>query len=79
MSAPKSFTGYLVENPGYAPPKRTRTSWLYLMPPLFYTLGDARAQQAAFSAMAPDDEPKPVFKVTVTFETLGDDTEVGTP
>jgi hypothetical protein len=70
---PKPFVGYLVENADYTPPARTKNSWLFHLPPLFFGIADARAERAAFQAMAPDDPPKPIFKVTITFEVVEDD------
>jgi len=67
---PKPFVGYLVENADFSPPPRTKISWLFHLPPLFYGIADARDRRAAFQAMAPGDQPKPIFKVTVTFEVV---------
>lgn len=69
---PRPFVGYLVENAGFKPPPRTKASWIYHLPPLFCTAGDAQVQRDGFQAMAPDDPPKTVFRVTVTFEIVED-------
>jgi len=67
---PKPFVGYLVENAGFSPPARTKTSWIFHLPPLFYGAADAKAERVAFQAMAPGDPPKTIFRVTVTFEVV---------
>ena len=69
---PRSFIGYLVANADYTPPARTKTSWLFHLPPLFYGVADAEAERTGFQAMAPNRPPKTVFKVTVTFEIVED-------
>ena len=66
--APKPFVGYLVENADFSPPARTKTSLAFHLPPLFYGVADAKAERAAFQAMAPGDPPKTIFKATITFE-----------
>lgn len=68
LKNPPPFVGYLVENANFTPPKRTKTSWIYQSPSLFHGLGDAEVERDGFQAMAPDDPPKGIFKVTVTFE-----------
>jgi len=72
VKVPKPFIGYLVENADYAPPPRTKNSWLFHLPPLFYGTADAKAERVGFQAMAPKDPPKQTFKVTVTFEVVED-------
>lgn len=68
LKNPPPFVGYLVAGANFTPPKRTKTSWLYQPPSLFHGLGDAEVERDGFQAMAPDDPPKAIFKVTVTFE-----------
>ena len=67
-TVPKPFVGYLTGNTDFSPPARTKQSWIYALPPLFYWPGDAQAERAAYQAMAPNHPPKTIFKVTVTFE-----------
>lgn len=68
LKNPPPFVGYLVVGANFTLPKRTKTSWLYQPPSLFHGLGDAEVERDGFQAMAPDDPPKAIFKVTVTFE-----------
>lgn len=70
VQCPKPFVGYLVENADYAPPPRTKASWIFRLPPLLYGVADAKAERAGFQAMAPKSAPKVLFKVTVMFEVV---------
>lgn len=65
MSAPKPFVGYLMVEPDWAPPPKTRTSWVWLLPALYYGLSDAQAE-----AGGPYGASKVPYKITVTFEPL---------
>lgn len=67
---PKPFVGYLVENADFAPPPRTKQSWLFHLSPLFYGIADAESERVGFQAMAPKCPPKTIFKVTITFEVV---------
>lgn len=63
MTTPPPFVGFLMVEPDWAPPKRTKTSWIFHLPPLYYGLPDAQADSGG-----PYSAGKVPYEVTITFK-----------
>lgn len=68
--APKPFVGYVVANADWAPPPKTRQSWVYSLPQMFVGLKDAQAARDGFRAMAPECPDKVILEATITFRVV---------
>lgn len=69
---PVQFVGYVVADADYAPPKRTKRSWVFGVPPLYYGSDDALAEVGGDVQAVRGDVPKALFEVTVTFRRIED-------
>lgn len=71
LKNPKPVTGYLVTSDPDDYTANPKRGWFFL-PPLNCTIKGAQDRQVGFQAMAPASPPKPMYKVTITFERVED-------